>query len=101
MADFFEPGKTYVQAKPFRPPEDLLMFRCRLVEEHPRWREPRAFGWIATVYPGDNWASAVRNPGDWNHGWSEYDEPSVVDHSCSSCDGIDPESCLFNPAQEA
>jgi len=99
MADFFEPGKTYIQAKPFQAPEALRVFHCTAVADHPAGHGMRAFGFMATAYPGDNWCSAVRQPRDWEQGWHEYDEPTANAHACENCDGVGPDSCLFNPVR--
>jgi hypothetical protein len=97
-AAFFEPGKTYIRSEPYTAPELLPMFYCVAVAEHPAKAELRAFGFLAAVYPGDNWGSDARTPEDWAAGWSEY-EPTN-DHSCDNCSGIDPETCPFNDAKE-
>lgn len=71
MPDFFEPGKTYIRSEPYKAPEQLLLFRCVAVADHPAKDEPRAFGFLATVHPGNNWGSDARGPADWDLGWSE------------------------------
>lgn len=71
---FFEPGKTYIEAKPFTAPELLYLFRCVAVAEHPAKGERRAFGFLASVWPGTDWCSGARGPGDWAGGWNEYDD---------------------------
>jgi hypothetical protein len=71
VSEFFEAGKTYTQAKPFRAPESLERFQCVVVADHPAGRGRRAFGFLCTVYPGDNWRSYVLALSAWEDGWTE------------------------------
>lgn len=93
MATFFEPGKVYIEAKPFVPPENLGVFRCVAVAEHPRNGEPRAFGFCATVHPGDNWVCYFVTLSQWEDGWTEYADattPGGMAMLRQRLDGSDP-----------
>lgn len=72
MANFFEPGHTYVQADPYRAPELMVVFKCIAVAEHPSKHEMRALGFHSTVQ-ADEWASAAYRPGQWDQGWVEVE----------------------------
>lgn len=101
-ATFFEPGKTYIRSEPYKAPELLTVFRCVAVAEHPRKAESRAFGFLATVFPGDNWGSGARTPEDWGLGWSEYDkageggEPATAPRADLNPELLDTARCLAN-----
>ena len=69
-AAFFEPGKTYIENRPFAAPEATEVFQCVAVAEHPSGRGIRAFGFGANAYPGDNWASYVLDLEAWGQGWT-------------------------------
>lgn len=74
-ADFFQPGHTYIEAKPFTAPEGLTVFRCIAVDEYPgRPGEILALGFATPAYPGDNWNVFLCRRGAWAEGWTEYDE---------------------------
>jgi hypothetical protein len=90
---FFEPGKVYIQGKPFTAPEILGVFRCIAVAEHPAKHELRAFGFCANVYPGDNWVSWLMGPSEWADGWSEHVDATTPGGMAAlrrSLDGSDP-----------
>jgi hypothetical protein len=78
MSGFFVPGIVYVQDEPFRAPELLEVFQCVAVATHPAKGELRAFGFLATAYPGDNWASHALRSGDWENGWIEAPSTSAA-----------------------
>lgn len=67
---FFEPGKTYIENKPFAAPEITEVFQCVAVAGHPAGRGLRAFGFSANAYPADNWVTDARTEGDWEQGWT-------------------------------
>lgn len=71
--DFFQPGVTYIEQRPFAAPETLSIFRCLTVAEHPRAGAGlRALGFQAHANPGNDWVSAAMTINDWSHGWSIY-----------------------------
>jgi hypothetical protein len=74
---FFEPGRSYIQARPFAAPETVEIFRCVGVGMHPAKHEMRAFGFIAHVYPGDDWFSAALDMDSWEAGWQEVSPTKV------------------------
>lgn len=75
-ADFFEAGKTYIEAKPFMAPEGLTVFRCIAVDKFPAELDGDliAFGFATPAYPGDRWSLFLCRQAAWAAGWHEYDE---------------------------
>jgi hypothetical protein len=72
VSEFFEVGKTYVERHTaFRAPETVGKFQRVAVADHPAGRGKRAFGFMCTAYPGDNWTSYALNQDHWDEGWAE------------------------------
>lgn len=74
-ADFFQAGHTYIQAKPYTPPEALTVFQCRSVTTFPGTDglagEPIAFGFATPAHPGDHWSVYLCRQAVWAEGWTE------------------------------
>lgn len=75
-AEFFQPGVTYIEQRPFAAPETLSIFHCLTVAEHPRAGAGlRALGFGCHAHPGNDWVSAALTTNDWTSGWSVYTPP--------------------------
>lgn len=84
-ADFFQPGHTYIEAKPFTAPEGLTVFHCVGVGRFPDDTEQAgplmAFGFATRAHPGRDWNLFVCNDAAWSDGWHEYDTTGCDDHA--------------------
>ncbi len=91
--DFFEDGKTYIRRAPWTPPELLEIFSCVVLAKHPAKNEPRAFGFEAHAFPGNDWISAAMGPAQWADGWTEYDLAAAdAARAAAGASHINPES---------
>ncbi|MER5638282.1 hypothetical protein ABT095_15135 [Kitasatospora sp. NPDC002227] len=69
--EFFQAGVTYVQT--WLHSELVKVFQCREIVNHPLSGEPRAFGMVGTVDPGQHWHAncdyVVFMPRHWDGRW--------------------------------
>jgi hypothetical protein len=71
--EFFQPGVTYIENRPFAAPETLTVFRCELVTDHPRTGAGlRALGFQCHANPATDWVSTAMTISDWTAGWNIY-----------------------------
>lgn len=93
--DFFTPGATYIQNKPFRAPEALYVFRCAAAEAAPGTSKRYALGFVTTAYASDKdrWVPAAYEQMHWEDGW--------VPAAYAPRDGWVPASGRWDPDGEA
>lgn len=82
-ADFFQAGRTYIQAKPYTPPENLTVFQCWSIATFPGTGEiageQLAFGFATAAHPGNHWSVYLCRRETWTEGWTEYDQTTAAD----------------------
>lgn len=81
--DFFQAGKTYIEAKPFTAPEALTVFRCIAVDQFPGHGGPAgdllALGFATDASRDDHWNFFLCRQEAWAEGWTEYDTTPRAD----------------------
>jgi hypothetical protein len=74
---FFQPGRTYTEAAPFRAPEDRPNFQCVAVAIHPTTGTRRALG-FEQPGAGGPWKSASFRDEEWADGWTDVTDTTTT-----------------------